>query len=379
MIMFGQHDFRQYHGDTDTSTHLYKFNVDLLDILQKHAVARCLRYREICNACRRVEAKGILELRLQRLSKARYCHGCEETYLQALFFPEDLMKDARYLSTLYCIGRSVNMSVCYHDSAPVVAWGQTPEPQSDRQREHGQGTPSPRLWDACHCPDQDHQLKGKQPRSQENFRSLSPRLVREYQVNERGRATHIQYIRYSWDVPLVTVCNKSRRLWKPSLAAISKALQMQLSAGLANHKLCRHVSAADGAQLWDFARAGICKCFQTGGHAASDCACRSQKRLECRICGATYAWRFLPSRIYLSYRFCCNVEKPTSLGWLGLLDASDLGRLFTNDTKHVLWCDEPACATEKLYLWEGMIKENAARANTHRRGEPNDSHSAVQP
>jgi hypothetical protein len=185
--MFGRHDFRQYHGDTDTNTYLHKFEVDRLDILQKHAIARCLRYREFCNACYRAKAKGILELRLQKLTKPRYCHGCKETHLQVLFFPEHvMMKDAGYISTLYCIGRSVNIRLCYHDSAPVVTWSQTPEPQSDRQRDLGQGTLGPGVLDAYHCPDQNHQLR--QPHFQESFGYLSPRLVREYHGNERGKA-----------------------------------------------------------------------------------------------------------------------------------------------------------------------------------------------
>lgn len=84
----------------------------------------------------------------------------------------------------------------------------------------------------------------------------------------------------------------------------------------------------------------------------------SRQYLECRECAATYCWHLRLGRITLSYRYSWIIWQPTSPAWINLLDGGPRGLgMFNEDNRHLLWCDEPGCATGMGRRWEEMLKQ----------------------
>jgi hypothetical protein len=156
----------------------------------------------------------------------------------------------------------------------------------------------------------------------------------------------------------------------PSTAAIRRTLATLLDHALGNHKLCRHMTDGRRPQFRAFAYSGICRCFKRPNQTlhpemdvletgkCSTCKCERQPFLNCQDCGAIYAWHLAAGRITLTYRYEWQFWKPTSPGWLNLLDDMPHGGgVFHQSNRHILWCDEPGCATAREPRWDNLIKE----------------------
>jgi hypothetical protein len=72
-----------------------------------------------------------------------------------------------------------------------------------------------------------------------------------------------------------------------------------------------------------------------------------------------YAWRLDFGRVYLAHRYMWDIRSPTSPFWLNFLDEdSYVNQLFTEDTRHVLWCGDAKCAVRHRRQWFSMVKAN---------------------
>lgn len=164
------------------------------------------------------------------------------------------------------------------------------------------------------------------------------------------------FIGYAWDLPLLRIDPSDR----PTLSMLRQALSNVVVSALRHQRLCPHISA--DKEIREFVQSGTCNCFTHRGISPASrpgCECERQDTLECHVCGATYKWLFNGEYMVLSYRYAWRIHRPTSPGWLCLLDQEFRDRVFTEDTRHVLWCDTPRCRTNTGRRWESLVKEAA--------------------
>jgi hypothetical protein len=185
-----------------------------------------------------------------------------------------------------------------------------------------------------------------------------PRLF----VKKTGKLRPVYQIGYGWDLPLLEI-----NAWflDPTVSAVRRALSNLVAGGaLDNHRLCPHVTAEK--EMQEFIQASICKCFIRRRHFKYEdrfgtCECQRQVNLQCPVCGAVYTWLRYGGQVLLSFRYIWTVQRPTSPGWLNLVDKSSIERLFTPDNRHILWCDTPSCRTNTRGRWEALVKEDLER------------------
>jgi hypothetical protein len=65
--------------------------------------------------------------------------------------------------------------------------------------------------------------------------------------------------------------------------------------------------------------------------------------------------------IILSSQYIWHIQRPTSPGWLGLIDKEYKEKLFTEQNHNVLWCKTQTCRTNTRGRWEALVKEDIER------------------
>lgn len=299
-----------------------------------------------CAACTKVMNQGEKDPITMKLRETRFCDGCKQRHL-CVFFPlESIAKyDASVINELYCVGRLGTATICSHSAKPST-WKSFEHtlPGADYKVVCRDARHKPCLWDR---------------RVLQDYGSACPRLT----VHKCYLDDTLE-LKLKWDQPLLDIDTKH----PPSLRDVQKELARLVEAALLRHKPCRHVT--DGQQLRAFAHSGICKCFcdpsikervpqeSSSSMIKDSCTCPRKHYLICRECAATYSWHYKHGRITLSYCYNWSVLYPTSPVWINLLDQGpeELGML-TEETRHLLWCDRPGCATGMRRRWEEMLKE----------------------
>lgn len=348
MLLFATKELKYFHQAYGAFSVYTGFNMDVLSAAEKNAVANSLHHEKYCASCLAAEESGALESRLEMLRRLRHCDGCNRLHASALFLPEAHEEDGAGAG-LQCIGRLGHITLCNHRSCRPTTWhdvcqGSTSSWRYPRATRH-----------SLVCTNQSHQ-----PESDSRYiyffaGSAFPRLIAQ------DSAVHpsVFQIGYGWDLPLLKIYTPF-----PTVASIQRALSEVVLNAFNEHKLCPHISA--DKEIQTFIQRGICKCFSSRSFIfpyskPNLCKCQRQVTLECRICGAVYTWHMGASHVILSFRYVWHIQRPTSPGWLGLIDQEVKKKLFTKENQNVLWCETPNCRTNTRGRWEALVKENLER------------------
>lgn len=383
MNTFDRKPFEDFHVKTD---HLQRigstrarvphtrhklFETQVLSSSELNDIANALNHHKYCSSCLQTESSGVLATKMRDLSERLYCQGCEETHPAALFLPEDVARFKNGTGSLVCIGRLGKVTLCDHTTSDAVFWKDV-EQYRERASLGFQGGYVLLHCDFT-CPDWSHMPMGCEQWSNSSVAFAMPRMTIRY----RNTVPATVYVGYGWDLPLLHMEKESM----PTLSSIKKSLQRLAPAALQNHghHLCPHMSAEK--DIREFVRTGICECFTkyemvAQFDAITDCECQRQEYIECRICGAMCMWRHWKGVIALSYRYSWDVRKPTSIGWLGLLNKHYRDRILDEDRRHVFWCDEPECRTNTRPRWEAVIKDASDWRHLEQEGLTGDHHKA---
>ncbi|KHN98704.1 F-box domain, cyclin-like protein [Metarhizium album ARSEF 1941] len=347
MGLFDAQNFKEYHESQSSGKHK-GFKTIMLRAAEKNLIANSLHRHMYCAACLAAEERGILAERLEALRTLRNCVGCNRLHATALFFPNDENVLDRASQT--CIGRLGHITLCDHASCNPTSW-------QDLHSSFRYG----RADYLSVCTHRSHRTKREE--EDEEFLCTPCAFPRLYAKTSGDHDTVFE-LGYGWDLPLLQMDHSSGRV---SLAAIRETLCSLVLNAFHNHRLCPHISA--GEEIRNFVHNGICKCFSHDYLRHSSAKCRRQATLDCRVCGAVYMWRLEKGLLSLSLRYLWRFQQPTSFAWLNLLDKRFRERLFTDNNRHVLWCDNPDCRTNKRCRWEALVKENVERAYIERIGE----------
>lgn len=347
MNHFNQHHFQQFHLLPRVHGYL-GFNVKRLSVAERTRTANSLHHGMYCASCREAEQNGSLAAKLAELLELRRCDGCDEPHPSAFFFSEDVERHVRHSERLFCIGRLGKVTFCDHKACDAADWDEV-----ERYLHHAR-----RYWRRTVCVDSKLHCRAmvREPEPGGKYSPLPDRTTFPLlTICHRANFAMPIHIRYGWSLPILDISTTR----KPDLSAIRDSLSRLVVDAVRGHRLCPHVSA--DKDLRPFARSGICECFAWRHSLASRCRCAKQRVLACRECGAQYRWLLASGRLYLRYRYSWNIKKPTSLGWLCLLDEEYRQKIYREDNKCVLWCDTPGCRTNTSGRWEAIVKADAVR------------------
>ncbi|KAG9259217.1 uncharacterized protein F5Z01DRAFT_746537 [Emericellopsis atlantica] len=364
--LFQSRDFSASHGDPTLKSRqatflLESLTADQRQIIRKHS--RTGPEQELvadkppvsqdghrCASCAEVHQRGEHDPRLINLRQLYFCDACQENHA-GIFFPAQSLR--KYLNktggSLVCIGRLGLCTLCSHSSHAPVTWHAVEQVMltTGERRKKNTFYQDPDHMHAVTCLKTDQKMR--------KVMCAFPRL----EVNTF--AEHAD-LRFGWDLPLFDMDAEK----PPPLPEIRDfAAELIRNGALRGLKCCQHV--VDRGQLQEFT-SSICLCFEKPGYTKNpgdDDACcmvgeasASQGRqvLECEECAGDYAWRLISGRLFLSYRYGWEVIRPVSLGWLGILDSVP-ALVYSEENKHLLWCDDPACSTGQGKRWMEMVKE----------------------
>lgn len=343
MICFDSPEFDSFHPQSDLASNRRKFNTDIFSAREAIETAILLN-KESCTPCIVANERGLVAARLAKLRSLRYCYGCNREHFNALFLPGGEQRYDNNSRQLLCIGRIGHMTPCNRHPCKSTSWRDIEQHLQHRNNIRYRNT----------CVDRLHQFKG-------DFNGFPAQLGSPFPRFGASQASIGFHIVYGWDLPLLQFNLHSI----PSLASIKRELIEKVETGFFYQKLCHHVSAEK--EIRQFVHSGICKCFRKIGHRISlykpfeKCKCNRKITLDCRFCGVVYFWLCTHRQISLSMRYLWQIQMPTSIGWLSLLDKEYMERLFTEENKYALWCDMAFCATNKSGRWESLVKENSKR------------------
>jgi hypothetical protein len=354
-------NFRQFHGVPGLKDRYVRFNLEKMTKLERKEALGMLRRdepaasnlakdsRSYCDACSEVLNRGEDHPMMIKLRETRYCDGCKERHLCVFFPPESIdLHDRELLDELLCVGRLGTAALCSHKLAQSLTWKKV---EDEAPHAHKSYIPL-----ELTCTEDCHEPLSRDRRGIDE--SSCPNMSARYSYQE-GTID----LKLGWSRPLLDI----DPTYPPSVKDIRRALANLLDGAFAQHKPCRHM--LDGRQLRTLAFTGICKCFCKPDHLAqredrppylpkNTCSCLRRTYLECRECAASYCWLLRGGRISLSYRYVWTTSQPTSPAWINLLDGGPQGLgMFTEDNKHLVWCDGPECSTGMGRRWEEMLKE----------------------
>lgn len=351
MLLFGTKELDKFHQVYGGFSVYTGFNMDVLSAAEKNAVANSLHHEKYCASCLAAEESGALESRLEMLRRLRHCDGCNRLHASALFLPEAQEEDGAG-SGLQCIGRLGHITLCNHRSCRPTTWRDVCQDSTSSWR-YRRATRHSLV-----CTNQSHQPKSDRNNTPYWSGSAFPRLI----AQDSAIHPSVFQIGYGWDLPLLEISDDY--ILFPTLASVRRALSEVVLNAFHEHKLCPHISA--DKEIQTFIQLGICECFSSYGLIAfnnrfQSCKCQRQVTLECRMCGAVYTWLIEDRRVILSFQYVWHIQRPTSPGWLGLIDKEFKEKLFTKENQNVLWCETPNCRTNTRGRWEALVKENLER------------------
>ncbi|KAG9255327.1 uncharacterized protein F5Z01DRAFT_48983 [Emericellopsis atlantica] len=353
--IFKSEDFCRFHGEPGCHDRHWPFSLRSLTPDERETVRKYIRpsnaarkgtmAMERCGACAEVHKRGEHDRRLVRLRRLYFCHACKENHA-GVFFSAQSLREYKRGADIMCIGRIGWSTLWSQSSTPPITW----ETLDKVMSQEGYDDTTLGTWDfpCATSPVEDDQKK----------RNLCkvPILNREPAYEHE----HVTLV-FGWDLPLFEIDASET----PSLGAIREFAANLVNNGvLRGLQCCQHM--VDRGVLQDFAMSGICGYFATLDndifHGVSysrkdlTCLCAGERVQDCEECGGQYGWRLLSGRVWLSYRYVWNIRRATSPGWLGLVD--DIPALVhDDDSKYLLWCDQPGCLTGQGRRWMELVKE----------------------
>lgn len=292
-----------------------------------------IRHQTLCNECRAPSTKELRE-RLISLCEPRRCTGCKKDH-SGIFFPANGRKRNK------CVGLLGHLDVRSHRRLRF-------------QRRF------PNLWTQYpiydRCIDKSH--------ASFDTSDANPDLV-SLQYNPT-----IEIDAHNYPGKIATAASLTFEVRGPS-GRTSRTRDTIIGILQDCGHLCPHSSAVV-ERLLDNLECTLCCCaYVHKSIPVKHDGCVSPC-YECLECNITYVWerpRNMPERcwrktdllqencflLHISNRW--RYLDPLSFEWLQNLHYGDAGNpVFTDRTKHVLWCDQPDCGTGSGHRWLKLVR-----------------------
>ncbi|KAM5521781.1 hypothetical protein QSH57_016404 [Fusarium oxysporum f. sp. vasinfectum] len=294
---------------------------------QLRLIKRIFLRRSLCEPCGNLFSLGELETRLRRLWQPIRCAGCNQNHPE-LLFPQGKEKGN------ICVGLLGHFALCKHVKVSAKL-----QPNCKDEMD-------------IHCTDPEHYVASSKDAEQ------SSAVTRCHPIIRTSCLEGIHAIDYFRSFPMVKI-NQRRFPGMPALQAyLLKQLKEKGVEGL-----CQHAST----QIDSIVSCMIsdeCNCFPASGtpvhkrEAPYGPKARCPNHgYNCRHCGARYFWFYEGDYIVLRLVMLSRNTGPDSFGWLSnLIFDTDEHPIFNDNTKSVLWCDDPSCGTGCGNRWLLMVE-----------------------
>lgn len=279
---------------------------------QLSTIKRIFQRASLCKPCGNLYESGELEKRLWTLWQPVYCTGCKRPH-PAFLFPQG--KPAGNM----CVGLTGHFAPCKHVKIT------------------GRLESSPPGGNSIACAHPEHSSVNKR---------FAPRLWARSGYGPTDFS-------YSRGIPLV----KIRQYQFPGMQILKLSLLKQLEE-LNGDGLCQHASSQLGSIVTCLV-SDDCDCFPASGIPMYDPICENGRKVccpnhgyHCLQCGARYFWGYEKDYIVLFVRIETMKLGPENSVWLANLRFdTDEHPIFNDNTKGVLWCNDPACGTSCGGRW----------------------------
>ncbi|KAJ3528484.1 hypothetical protein NM208_g10178 [Fusarium decemcellulare] len=297
-----------------------------------------------CNDCNRLRETGALKQKMIELYEPKFCSGCRQHHAALFFAPGQ--RRTKSEGGAPCLGRIGRFALCSHKSLAG----------HDLETIRNAG-----LKEEIICRDQSHLPQHI--------------LARGPEVHIEGASPKMKVNVYYSKTLFLNITKKSFLLsLGQDTHTTSQDIRQRLSERLQSRpdcqQFCKHVSF-QREQLLDSLASDACTCFSASGLQPSTLTARygcENHNFNCLECGATYFWTlendhgpsWKGSFIVLNMKGHWVLPSPLCPAWLFNLDYETGNKgnnpVFNQDTKHVLWCGSPGCATGSERRWLRMAK-----------------------
>ncbi|KAF5689887.1 hypothetical protein FDENT_4201 [Fusarium denticulatum] len=318
---------------------------------QLRLIKRILLRSSLCDPCGDLLDSGELESRLRRLWQPIRCAGCNQNHPD-LLFPQGNEKGN------ICVGLLGQFELCKHVKVSAKL-----QPKYNEEM-------------YIRCKDTDHYpASSRNDEGMPDVTNYQPRIRTSYSGDKHA----VDYVN------LFLMVRINQRQF-PGMPALQAFLQKQLKE-MGVEGLCQHASTQINSIVSSMI-SDECNCFPATGtpvhklEAPYGPGARCPNHgYNCRHCGAHYLWFYEGDYIVLRHKQCYRNTGPDSFGWLANLTFdTEEHPIFNDNTKGVLWCDDPSCGTGCGNRWLLMV-EILKRASLRRHGgynqlPPRDRYSA---
>lgn len=307
---------------------------------QRQMIRDVLVRQTHCNDCNRFRETGRLKEKMVELYEPMFCKVCDDHHA-ALFFA----RDQRYRK-LYgpgcCLGQHGLFTICSHISFSAYDL-------RSASSARGEST----------CWYSSHRLRARSGNKTRERFSPPPRFT----ASPDEGSTSTFRLRVHTRILLLEIdpCKINIQLVRRGLKRAARSPDGQ--------HFCKHISLLSGTVLSSLA-SDACTCFSD---PAMPC---KEHVLMCHHCGALYTLEYqrretgsTKAHLYLSMNVRWKGVEPLTPIWLFNLEFDYSGPsskkkkkksmrhpVFDSETKHVLWCDSPGCATGSELRWMKMAK-----------------------
>lgn len=319
---------------------------------QLRLIKRIFLQRSLCEPCGKLFNSGELENRLRRLWQPIRCAGCNKNHPE-LLFPQGKEK----CNT--CVGLLGHFALCKHINVSAKL-------QPNSKHEIG-----------IVCTHSEHYAASSKDTEE------SSAVTGCHPVIRTSRLEGIYAIDYYRSFPMVKINQRQF----PGMPALQAYLLKRLK-GKGIEGLCQHASTQIDA-IVSCMISDECNCFPASGTPVHKLEAPYGPKARCpnhgyncRHCGARYFWFYEGDCIALRLVMLSRNTGPDSFGWLSNLTFDTVEHpIFNDNTKSVLWCDDPSCGTGSGNRWLLMV-EILKRTSLRRYGgyhqvPPRDRYSAL--
>lgn len=273
---------------------------------QLSTIKQIFQRESFCKPCGHLFESGELEKRLWTLWQPVYCTGCKKAH-PAFLFPQGQR------GCNQCVGLVGHFAPCKH----VKIFGKIQSSVPGRY--------------SVTCTHPEHSSVNKR---------FAPYVLTGHEYGP----TNLKYRRA---IPLV----KIHQYQFPGMEVLKLHLLKQLEE-LGGYGLCQHASSQLGSIVTSLA-SDKCDCFPTSERPVhipmyehgEPCWC-SNHGYSCIQCQARYFWGYEEDYIVLFVRIETLKLVPDNSVWLANLTFdTDEHPIFNDNTKGVLWCNDPSCGT----------------------------------
>ncbi|KAM0234945.1 hypothetical protein ACHAP5_009911 [Fusarium lateritium] len=300
------------------------YNISQADFDQLHIVKQIFLRESLCKPCGNLFDSGEVEKRLWTLWQPVHCTGCKKSH-PAFLFPQ-----GQHGGNL-CVGTIGHFAPCKHVKISGRLQSRVPE------------------GDDIGCGHYEHFPANSGSTEQSTSSRFTPYVC----VRPEHGPGHFKYQR-------AFSLLKIHQSQFPGMQALKLYLLKQLEE-LGGDGLCQHAPSQFGSIVACLI-SDRCDCFPTSGipahkpvHLGSDWTWCQNHDYICPQCGARYFWGYEEGYILLFVRIGMKEWQPDNSVWLANLSFdTDEHPILNDNTKGVLWCNDPSCGTGCGKRWLRM-------------------------